>query len=112
MTETRGKYNARPETIDGIRFASQAEARRYHELRLLVMAGEIGELVCHPAWILFPADKGRGLKAIRYTADFQYNENGRQVVEDVKGVTTRDAALRMNIFQRQHPEIEFRIIHT
>lgn len=110
MTETRAKYNARPTTIDGIRFASQAEARRYHELRLLVMAGEIGELVCHPAWILYPADKRRGLKAIRYTADFQYSENGRVVVEDVKGIITRDASLRMNIFQRQHPEIEFRIV--
>ena len=104
------KYHARPQVLDGIRFASGAEARRYMELRLMVEAGEIGALVCHPSWILYPADKARGLSAIRYTADFQYNECGRVVVEDVKGMLTRDAALRINIFQRQHPEIEFIII--
>lgn len=104
------KYNARPIELDGIRFASLAEGLRYRELQLLVMAGEIGELVCHPAFILFERDKARGLSAIRYTADFQYCECGRVVVEDVKGYMTRDSALRINIFQRQHPEIEFRLL--
>lgn len=106
------KYHARPLELDGIRFASQAEAARYRELQLLVMAGEIGELVCHPAFILFPADRARGLSAIRYTADFQYNENGRVVVEDVKGFLTMDSSLRINIFRRQHPEIEFRMVRA
>jgi hypothetical protein len=32
------------------------------------------------------------------------------VVEDVKGMITRDASLRMNLFQRQYPGVDFRII--
>ena len=35
MSEQRGKYNAHRTTIDGITFASAAEARRYDELKLL-----------------------------------------------------------------------------
>ena len=38
---TQSKYHAVPTTIDNIRFASKAEARRYRELRLLEKAGEI-----------------------------------------------------------------------
>src|SRR5687767_14651384 len=35
----RHKFGARATTVDGIRFASQAEAQRYAELRLLERAG-------------------------------------------------------------------------
>lgn len=41
------KYHAKPTTVDGIRFASKAEARRYSELRLLEKAGEIKNLEAH-----------------------------------------------------------------
>ncbi len=35
------KYGAIPTTVDGYRFASRAEARRYAELRLMALAGEL-----------------------------------------------------------------------
>ena len=40
----RHKYSARPTEVDGIRFDSKAEARRYTELRTLEKAGEISHL--------------------------------------------------------------------
>jgi hypothetical protein len=78
------KYGNRPLEIDGYRFASKAEARRYRELRLMERAGEIGGLLVHPD---FPLTVN-GVKVATYVADFAYWDRGRFVVEDVKGVRT------------------------
>ncbi len=43
------KYRAQPTIVDGIRFHSKGEARRYQELRLLERAGEITNLELQPA---------------------------------------------------------------
>lgn len=106
------KYNARSVTVDGQRFASQAEALRYLELKLLEEAGVIRELRVHPRFVLLPAIKtpsGKRLRAICYTADFQYIEGDKVVVEDVKGAAARDFTLRINLFHRTYPELDFRI---
>ena len=39
--QKRHKYNARPTVVDGVRYQSTAEARRYGELKLLERAGKI-----------------------------------------------------------------------
>ncbi len=64
-------------------YASAREARRAIELKLLVRAGEITDLVEQPVFELIP--KQIGERACKYIADFQYKENGITVVEDVKG---------------------------
>lgn len=85
MSERRGKYNARPTVIDGHRFASAAEARRYSELKLLEAAGEISDLALHPIYLLLVND----VRVCDYVADFQYiDREGFKIVEDVKGVRT------------------------
>tara|TARA_Y100000310_G_scaffold329596_1_gene399758 strand:- start:480 stop:806 length:327 start_codon:yes stop_codon:yes gene_type:complete len=82
----RHKYGAKPTTVDGMRFDSKAEARRYGELKLLERAEVITELVVHPQYWLH-ADGVR--KAIGYyEADFAYEKDGGIVIEDVKGVRT------------------------
>lgn len=83
------KYGAKPTTVDGIRFASQAEARRYGELKLLEKAGEIIDLGLQPVFKL----RVNGEVIGRYVADFDYwtrvgNHRGTYVVEDVKGMKT------------------------
>ena len=78
------KYRAKPTTIDGIRFASKAEARRYQELKLLERAGEIHNLETHPKYTLVVNDQ----VICTYTADFRYEENGEVIVEDVKSRPT------------------------
>ena len=78
------KYRNKRVTLDGYRFDSQAEARRYQELRLLHQAGEIEELLVHPKFKLVV----NGVLICTYTADFQYRENGEKVVEDVKSKPT------------------------
>ena len=81
----KNKFLSKPRTIDGIRFASQKEANRYCELKLLEKAGKIKRLKCHPYFNL----NANGIKITSYTADFIYDEKGEQVVEDVKSTATK-----------------------
>jgi hypothetical protein len=81
-------YGNAPTTVDGIRFASKAEARRYGELKLAQLAGQIRDLELQPRFMLVEGCilDGRRKPALRYTADFAYHlPDGRLVVEDVKG---------------------------
>lgn len=86
MIRRRAKYAAVPTIVDGIRFASQREARRYRELTILARAGVIRDLERQPEYPLVV----NGVRVARYLADFRYVEtsDGRSVVEDVKGVRT------------------------
>jgi hypothetical protein len=109
------KYNARRVQCDGYTFDSQAEAYRYGELVMRVRAGEIVGLKVHPRFELQPAFRrnGRNVRAITYTADFSYTEDGRCVVEDVKGgVATQTQLFRVKakMFWYRYPDIEFRVI--
>ena len=80
------KYHAQPTVVDGIRFASKAEARQYRELRLREMAGEIGSLSLQPAFYLHVRD----IRIGQYVSDFQYYDHraATWVVHDVKGIKT------------------------
>ncbi len=80
------KYNAKKTVLDGITFASKKEGKRYQELRLLERAGEIQGLRLQVPYELIPKQKGE--RACTYYADFVYMEDGKQVVEDTKGVKT------------------------
>jgi hypothetical protein len=100
------KFGARKVTLDGIEFASQAEANRYSQLKLLERAREIKALGVHPKYPL----KVNGVLIGVYTADFTYFEGGRQVTEDVKGIVTPEASLRMRVFMACYPSHELRIV--
>ena len=80
------KYHAEPVIVDGVRFASKKEGKRYGELKLLQDAGEITDLICHPRWPLTV----NGIRVANYEADFSYYDcrQERPVVEDVKGIKT------------------------
>lgn len=78
------KYRAIRTEVDGIMFASKKEAMRYKELKFLLQEQRISDLVLQPK---FPIQVN-GKKICTYIADFIYNEDGIQVVEDVKGVKT------------------------
>lgn len=92
------KYKAKPTTVDGIRFASKKEARRYVELKLLKRAGQISWLRLQIKFPLYAAtcsndryEHGQEEIAV-YICDFYYQElrdkHWKTVVEDVKGVHT------------------------
>lgn len=92
------KYGNRHVVRDGLEFDSIAEADRYGELCLLQRAGEISKLETQPSYTLTV----RGMLICRYVADFRYWQNGRLVVEDVKGVKTPEYRLKCKLMQAIH----------
>jgi len=112
----RNKYNARKITRNGSEIDSKAEGKRYQELKLLERAGEISDLRCHPRFRLIDGQDHNGAHyyPCNYTADFQYTENGKTIVEDVKSKATQTTAfmIRLKIWLTLHDEdlYEFRIV--
>lgn len=95
MARTRTKYNAKPVTIDGMRFASTKEGRRYSELKLLQQAGHISGLQMQVTYRLIVHEQ----LICKYIADFVYLENGEMVVEDVKGKKTREYRIKVKLMK-------------
>lgn len=95
------KYHAEKVEVDGEKFDSRKEARRWQDLRLLEKAGEISDLRRQVKYTLIPAQREEPTftktgkpklgavieREVAYVADFQYldNRTGETVVEDVKG---------------------------
>ncbi len=105
----RNKYSAKRTIVDGVSFASKAEAARYGRLTLMQRAGTIHGLRLQPRYVLVID----GVEVGVYTGDFSYWEtdgDGREIVEDVKGVMTEAASLRIRVFRALHPGVEVRII--
>lgn len=93
----KSKYHSRKITRDGITFDSVKEYRRHCELLLLEKAGAITDLKRQVKFELIPSQRIGGKVVERpcnYIADFVYQENGQTVVEDVKGVKTKDYILK------------------
>lgn len=103
QTASRPKYgNVRGE-IDGHRFDSMAEGRRYLYLRDRQERGEIRDLEPHPPAYRFEHE---GVLVGTYTPDFRYVviATDELVVEDVKSGPTRtkDYKLRKNMMLAFH----------
>ena len=108
------KYGNKKVFIDGMVFDSKKEAARYKELSLLARAGEITDLETQVTFELIPAayedferygKNGKRLKdgrrcvekAVTYIADFVYKDQGNTVVEDTKGVKTKDYIIKRKL---------------
>ena len=115
----RNKYKAIKTTVNGIEFDSRKEARRYQDLLLLQRAGVIKKLEMQVKFVLIPTQyettirygkKGQRLKdkqkllekECSYIADFVYEENGKKVVEDTKGVKTKDYIIKRKLMLHVH----------
>lgn len=115
----KSKYNARKCIINGITFDSRKEAHRYQELLLLLRAGVIQNLRMQEKFLLIPSQYetyeryGKNGKKLQdgtrlverectYVADFVYTENGKLVVEDVKGLRTKDYIIKRKLLLLTH----------
>ena len=123
------KYRSRKITVDGVTYDSKKEYRRWKELCLLQKAGKITDLERQVPFELIPAQKrivetgerykrndpARGIRAgdpktkvvtleqsCVYVADFVYRQDGRQVVEDTKGVRTADYKIKRKLMLWVH----------
>lgn len=101
--------------MDGITFASLAEARRYEVLQQRQAAGVIADLTRQPRFVLqraFVDATGNRHSAITYTADFRYTEDGETVIEEVKGRETRDFVLRKRMFLFKYPQYRYKLVSS
>ena len=104
------KYYAKPTELDGVRFASQREAKRYAELKVLQKVREIADLELQPVFRLDVVEIYRNGWPIRlacvgkYIADFQYTDlrSGEIVIEDSKGFRTPTYRLKRKLVEAIH----------
>lgn len=101
----RSKYGNRKVVIDGITFASEKEGRKYVDLKTLQHAKQISGLKLQPKFQMrvWPDGKVIGF----YKADFEYVENGKRIVMDVKGFKTAIYKLK-----KKHVEAQYDITIT
>ena len=114
-------YNIKTRTSDGLVFDSTKEARRWEQLLMLQKAGKIASLQRQVKYELLPAQyetyerfskKGKKLKdghrlverKVEYVADFTYTdtETGQNVVEDAKGMRTKDYVIKRKLMFAVH----------
>ena len=110
-------HNQVVNTSDGITHASKREATRWTELKLLEKAGKISNLKRQVKYELIPAQyekcleidqKGKFKRILierecAYIADFEYlDQHGNKVVEDTKGVRTKDYIIKRKLMLYKH----------
>ena len=106
------KYRNKKVIVDDYIFDSIQESKRYKELKLLLRAGEIQNLELQPHFLLQEGFKknNKTYRKIEYIADFKYTENGKTIVEDVKGLQTDVFKLKHKLFEKKYLDLELRII--
>lgn len=104
MWSGRSKYRAKKTVVDGITFDSRKEADRYLVLKGMEEDGLIENLRRQVRYELVPAFDvdGKHYRPVYYVADFAYVEDGKEVVEDVKGVRTDVYKLKSKLFARRY----------
>lgn len=107
----RNKYGARKVTKNGLIYDSKKEARRAAFLETLEKAGVIRDLRRQVKFVLIPTQREpdtigpRGGKRpgkviereCSYIADFVYIEKGETVIEDTKGVRTKEYIIKRKL---------------
>ena len=92
------KYRAKPVFVEGRRYASQREYKRFWELEQLEKAGKISDLRFQVA---FSIDIF-GVHVCTYKADYVYVQDGHEVVVDAKGVRTKEYKLKKKLMWAVH----------
>jgi hypothetical protein len=107
MWSGRSKYHAKKTCIDGIVFDSKREADRYLVLKSMEEDGTIENLRRQVRYELIPDFEvdGKHYRPVYYVADFVYVEDGKEVVEDVKGMRTDVYRLKSKLFARRYGKV-------
>jgi len=110
MARRGNKYGAKKTIVDGIKFDSGLEARRWMQLKLLESAGHISSL--RRQVVIFLQGRNGPLltrtgRKMRLTVDFSYIDlrTGKMVHEDAKGAPTRDYDVRRSVAAAQGIDI-------
>jgi hypothetical protein len=96
MAFLKHKFKAKPTELDGIKFASKKEAKRYRELKTLQ---ELGEILFFLRQVPFHLQAG-----VKYVCDFLvFWTNGEVTIEDVKGIKTDMYIVKKKMVEATYP---------
>lgn len=106
------KYRAKKTEVDGIKFDSKKEAKRYIVLKALEGKGEIEKLMLQPRFLLQEGFRknGKAYRKIEYVADFMYEQDGKLIIEDVKGIKTDVYKLKQKLFEKRYQDLTIKEI--
>lgn len=106
------KYRAKKTEIDGIKFDSKKEAKRYIALKELEKKGNIEKLTLQPRFLLQEGFRknGKAYRKIEYVADFMYEQDGKLIIEDVKGIKTDVYKLKQKLFEKRYQDLTIKEI--
>jgi len=91
------KFNAKPTTINGIRFDSKKEAKYYIEL--LIRRDQLKEIVFFLRQVPFHLPGN-----VKYVVDFQeFHADGTVHFIDVKGMKTKDFIMKKKMVEDLYP---------
>jgi len=100
------KYRNIKVSVDGIKFDSKREAKRYCELKTLLITGIIRGLELQKKFELQASFKfnDKTIRSINYVADFYYYDNEKKcyAVEDTKGFKTKEYLIKKKMFMYKY----------
>ena len=100
----RSKYNAKRTEVDGIKFASRAEAARWVDLKQMEREGKITGLVRQKRFALHAPQADSDSRIGAYVCDFAYFAGPDWIIEDVKGMRTP-----LSDWKIRHTELQYGI---
>lgn len=100
----QNKYHNKKVIYDGIKFDSVKEKNRYIGLKQLERLGVIQNLQRQVKYELQPSFKlnGTTIRSITYIADFVYIQDNKEIIEDVKGMRTKEYLLKKKLFEYKY----------
>lgn len=103
------KYKNKQVIYDGKKFGSQKECNYYILRRDEERRGVIKNLKCQPRYLII--DKSPTRRAVFYVWDFEYEKDGKMVVEDIKSEITAKNYVYINKVKQlcqRYPHIIFK----
>lgn len=102
------KYNNKKVVYAGITFDSKAERDYYLYLLELKGRGIVTDIQLQPSFLLQEKFRKNGklYREIAYKADFEVTyADGHIEIVDVKGMVTKDFAIKQKLFEYKYPEL-------
>ena len=106
----KNKFHANKVEVNGTTYDSKKEAKRAGILEQQEKYGIIHNLQKQVAFELQPGyvnNQGKKIRPITYVADFVYEKDGINYVEDTKGFRTPEYKLKKKVFEYKYPGYMF-----
>lgn len=132
-SKSEGKISHKITDIDGIKFHSKLESKRYEYLKKKKENGGILDFSLQPSFVLQDSYivingesisssdvnfkklktqyKSETIRAIKYIGDFKViYPDGTIVIEDTKGISTPEFEIKRKLFMFKYPNLQLKVL--